>query len=223
MLPDTLHMLDRADRRGYASILAHMASADGEITVEELSTFEGRLGNALIAPMSRKELRLELKRPKPIALAAREMSDESLLMALRDAILLAAADGLYENEEKERISAIATEAGVDQATLDTLYAWVDEGWAWMRRGRSILGLSTEGTSDAIQHEDAPEPEPAKEVESMSLDDLDEVDEAADDDDEDEEDDFEEEEYDVFEDHAESGSGLDLSDLKPQKSRPIRRR
>ena len=222
MLPDTLHLLDRSDRRGYASILAHMASTDGDISVEELATFEGRLGNALIAPMSRKELRLELKRPKPIALAAREMSEESLMLALRDALLLAAADGVFEAREKELIRKIADEAGVSDEELEGLYIWVDEGWAWMRRGRGLLGLEAEEGMYQIVHEDEKEVE---EVEAEA-----ETEEAEPDvgevEDEDPTDTFEESDYDVFEDIEDTTDmkGIDFGgDEDDKKRRPSRRK
>ncbi len=164
MLPDTLHLLDRADRRGYASILAHMASSDGDISVEELATFEGRMGNALIAPMSRKDLRLELKRPKPISLAAREMSDESLLLALRDALLLAAADGVFEPREKEIIAMIAKEAGVSESELDRARANFLATESFERESVSgmasklghfhVLGGDFRQTPPVIKHADA---------------------------------------------------------------------
>ena len=190
MLPDTLHHLDRADRRGYASLLAHMASSDGEITVEELATFEGRLGNALIAPLSRKDLRLELKRPKPISLAIREMSEESVLLALRDALLLAASDGVYEKREKKIIERIASEAGISDKALKELYEWVDEGWIWMRKGRELLGLSTVEDMHKAVHESDEDVDDAADVV---------VEEEEDDDSEDDGDDFKEDEYDVFAD------------------------
>lgn len=214
MLPDTLHLLDRSDRRGYASILAHMASTDGDISVEELATFEGRLGNALIAPMNRKDLRLELKRPKPISLAAREMSDESLMLALRDALLLAAADGIFEKREKELIKKIADEAGVSDEELDGLYAWVEEGWAWMRRGRGLLGLETAENMYQIVHEEDEEEE-AEEADAKE----------ESEEDEDPTDTFDEEEYDVFDDIEQSGDmkGLDFSTGDQSKRRrPVRR-
>ena len=191
MLPDTLHHLDRADRRGYASLLAHMASSDGEITVEELATFEGRLGNALIAPLSRKDLRLELKRPKPISLAIREMSEESVLLALRDALLLAASDGVYEKREKKIIERIASEAGISNKALKELYEWVDEGWIWMRKGRELLGLSTDEDMHKVVHESDEDVDDAADVVVEE--------EEEDDDSEDDGDDFKEDEYDVFAD------------------------
>jgi hypothetical protein len=198
MLPDTLHHLDRADRRGYASLLAHMASSDGEITVEELATFEGRLGNALIAPLSRKDLRLELKRPKPIALAIREMSEESVLLALRDALLLAAADGVYERREKKIIERIASEAGISDQTLNKLYSWVDEGWIWMRKGRDLLGLVTEDEMQRVIHDEDNDDDESDDVEESEEDDSDDGDGEDDDGD-----DFKEDEYDVFADIEES--------------------
>ncbi len=193
MLPDTLHHLDRADRRGYASLLAHMASSDGEITVEELATFEGRLGNALIAPLSRKDLRLELKRPKPISLSVREMSEESVLLALRDALLLAAADGIYEKREKKIIERIASEAGISDKALDELYEWVDEGWTWMRKGRELLGLASDEDLQKVIHETD------ENVDDVADDVAEEHEDNQHDGSEDDGDDFKEDDYDVFAD------------------------
>jgi hypothetical protein len=200
-----------------------MAASDGNISVEELATFEGRMGNALIAPISRKDLRLELKRPKPISLAAREMSNESLLLALRDALLLAAADGVFEPREKEIIKIIAKEAGVSESELDALYTWVDEGWSWMRRGRSLLGLNTDDNMFKIIHQDADTEDSSAANDDAANDEADEEAPEAEDD-PDSTDPFIEEDYDVFKDLEENGDmqGIDFGASEAKKRRPKRR-
>ena len=63
MLPDTLHQLPRTERFAYAKLLAVMARANDELTVEEMATFEQRLGTALLSPEQRNQIRAYLKSP----------------------------------------------------------------------------------------------------------------------------------------------------------------
>ena len=50
MLPDTLHMFDKEDRKAYCRVLAAVALADGRVSTEEFANYESRMGMALLAP-----------------------------------------------------------------------------------------------------------------------------------------------------------------------------
>ncbi len=63
MLPDTIHKLPQAERFAYAKLLAFMTRVDNELTIEEMSMFEQRLGTALLSPKQRDMIRSALKNP----------------------------------------------------------------------------------------------------------------------------------------------------------------
>ena len=97
MLPDTLHKLPRDERFAYARLLAYMARVDNEITVDELAMFEQRIGTALLSPNQRDELRLALKNPPTLEECLEGLGPESGRLALRDALLMATADGSIDD------------------------------------------------------------------------------------------------------------------------------
>ena len=47
MLPDTLHMFDKEDRKAYCRVLAAVALSDGRVSMEEFANYESRMGMAL--------------------------------------------------------------------------------------------------------------------------------------------------------------------------------
>ena len=73
MLPDTLHMFDKEDRKAYCRVLAAVALADGRISTEEYANYESRMGMALLPPEERVILRQELKRGRSFINAADHM------------------------------------------------------------------------------------------------------------------------------------------------------
>ena len=50
MLHDIVHDLDPEERYRYGQLLAYLASADRNVTREEMSFFEQRLGATLLSP-----------------------------------------------------------------------------------------------------------------------------------------------------------------------------
>ena len=143
MLPDTLHMFDKEDRKSYCRVLAAVALADGRISTEEFANYESRMGMALLAPEERIMLRQELKRGRSFLSAADNMHPAHLRIALRDALLMAAADGHYDTREMDVVKYLAEKAAFSAEDLDTLYDWIDEGWKWMKNGRRVLSLPEE--------------------------------------------------------------------------------
>ena len=138
MLPDTVHKLPQAERFAYAKLLAHIARIDNELTVEEMSMFEQRLGTALLSPKQRDLIRTALKNPPPLEECLNDLGQESGRLALRDAVLMAAADGTVDEDEREALDAIAKHLKLQPDAVNRLLAWTVEGYAWMQSGYDLL-------------------------------------------------------------------------------------
>ena len=138
MLPDTIHKLSRDERFSYARLLAFMARVDNELTVDEMAMFEQRLGTALLSPKQRELIRQALKTPPPLDECLSGLSEEAGRLALRDAVLMAAADGTVDDDEKEVLVEISAHLGLPDAALERLLKWTVEGYNWMQSGYDIL-------------------------------------------------------------------------------------
>ena len=138
MLPDTIHKLSREERFSYARLLAFIARIDNELTVDEMAMFEQRLGTALLSPNQRELIRQALKSPPPLDECLSGLSEEAGRLALRDSVLMAAADGEVDDDEKEVLEEIITYLGLKDNALDKLLKWTVEGYNWMQSGYDIL-------------------------------------------------------------------------------------
>ena len=138
MLPDTIHKLSREERFSYARLLAFMARVDNELTVDEMAMFEQRLGTALLSPKQRELIRQALKTPPPLDECLAGLSNEAGRLALRDAVLMAAADGTVDDDEKEVLPEIIAHLGLPDDSLERLLKWTVEGYNWMQSGYDIL-------------------------------------------------------------------------------------
>ena len=138
MLPDTIHKLSREERFSYARLLAFIARIDNELTVDEMAMFEQRLGTALLSPNQRELIRQALKAPPPLDECLAGLSDEAGRLALRDAVLMAAADGTVDDDEKEVLTEIIAHLGLPEGALERLLKWTVEGYNWMQSGYDIL-------------------------------------------------------------------------------------
>ena len=138
MLPDTIHKLSREERFSYARLLAFIARIDNELTVDEMAMFEQRLGTALLSPNQRELIRQALKVPPPLDECLAGLSDEAGRLALRDAVLMAAADGTVDDDEKEVLTEIIAHLGLPDGALERLLKWTVEGYNWMQSGYDIL-------------------------------------------------------------------------------------
>ena len=138
MLPDTIHKLSREERFSYARLLAFMARVDNELTVDEMAMFEQRLGTALLSPNQRELIRQALKNPPPLDECLAGLSEEAGRLALRDAILMAAADGTVDDDEKEVLMEIIAHLGLPEEALERLLKWTVDGYNWMQNGYDIL-------------------------------------------------------------------------------------
>ena len=131
MLPDTIHKLSREERFSYARLLAFIARVDNELTVDEMAMFEQRLGTALLSPNQRELIRQALKSPPPLDECLAGLSEEAGRLALRDAILMAAADGTVDDDEKEVLTEITAHLGLPEEALERLLKWTVDGYTWM--------------------------------------------------------------------------------------------
>ena len=138
MLPDTIHKLSREERFSYARLLAFITRIDNELTVDEMAMFEQRLGTALLSPNQRELIRQALKSPPPLDECLAGLSDEAGRLALRDAVLMAAADGTVDDDEKEVLIEIIAHLGLPDGALERLLKWTVEGYNWMQSGYDIL-------------------------------------------------------------------------------------
>tara|TARA_B100000767_G_scaffold86221_1_gene82893 strand:- start:1379 stop:1810 length:432 start_codon:yes stop_codon:yes gene_type:complete len=138
MLPDTVHKLPQAERFAYAKLLAHITRIDNELTVEEMSMFEQRLGTALLSPKQRDLIRAALKNPPPLEECLDNLGQEAGRLALRDAVLMAAADGTVDDDERDALEEIAEYLDLQEDAVNRLLAWTVEGYAWMQSGYDLL-------------------------------------------------------------------------------------
>lgn len=142
MLPDIIHKLPRDERFAYARLLAYMTRVDNELSVAEMAMFEQRLGNALLSPKQREMLRLSLKNPPTLESCLEGMGEEAGRLALRDSVLMAAADGTVDEDEREILEEIAAHFGLVDDAIERLLQWTIEGYNWMDSGFELLnGLS----------------------------------------------------------------------------------
>ena len=144
MLPDTLHKVPREERFAYARILAYMARVDNEITVDELAMFEQRIGTALLSPNQRDQLRRALKNPPTLEECLEGLGPESGPLALRDALLMATADGSIDDDELEVLEDISDHLGLTEDSIPKLVEWAKKGYRWMDEGIELLNTLQQG-------------------------------------------------------------------------------
>ena len=138
MLPDTVHKLPREERFAYAKLLAFMARIDNELTVDEMAMFEQRLGTALLSPNQREMIRAALKNPPTLEECLESLSGEAGRLALRDAVLMAAADGTVDEDERDALEDISEHLGLREDAVDELLQWTIKGYKWMKEGYELL-------------------------------------------------------------------------------------
>ncbi len=143
MLPDTIHKLPREERFAYARLLAFMARVDNELTVDEMAMFEQRLGTALLSPSQRKVIRSALKNPPSLGECLEGMGEETGRLALRDATMMAAADGTVDDDEREVLNEIVEHFGLANGSVERLLNWASKGYLWMQEGYDILNEISE--------------------------------------------------------------------------------
>ena len=141
MLPDAIDFLEDEDREGYVRILIAMAGADGTLVREETAAIEAAMGRALIPPGKRDLLRQELKIKLDIESVVVGMSEVAIRLALRDATIIGACDGEFQEEEIQFLLELAKYCNLEEKDLNRIFQWVDQGWTWLQDSREWLNLA----------------------------------------------------------------------------------
>ncbi len=144
MLPDAIDMLSPMEKEVYIELLTIVANSDGALVREEMAALEAFMGRALLKPEVRAETRKKLRQMGDLEELLQRSSIDTLKVALRDSVLLAAADGEYHPAEVLVLERIAEAAGVSIDELDELYDWVTEGWHWLAKGRNVVDMRIAG-------------------------------------------------------------------------------
>jgi hypothetical protein len=117
-----------------------IASIDGELVQEELMVLESIMGNSMLHPEMRVDIRNMLTNPPEFEKTIGLLSETGLKLALRDGALLSAVDGEYDKKELRILSTIAKQAGVDKESMSKLFEWVEEVWNLYNEGELILSI-----------------------------------------------------------------------------------
>lgn len=144
LLPDLLETFGVEERKGVLALLTLVCASDGDLVREEMAALEAKMGQAMMHPENRREIRQMLKRPPILEEVVAEMDEDSLRLAIRDAVLIAAADGEYHEKELILIKKIISAAGLENHVIDELTSWVNEFWKIQAKGRAIVGVSLPG-------------------------------------------------------------------------------
>ena len=147
MFCDGVADLDAAERARYADLLVLIAAADGELVREEIQLLESFMGRAMVHPETRTSIRRGLFDTNRLSNLLKNAEIDTLRYALRDGILLAAADGEYDRRELNILKKISAAAEITEKDLKAIFDWVSEGWEWHTKGIKLANLSArENTS-----------------------------------------------------------------------------
>jgi len=128
------------DKIIYASILVLIASADGELVREEFCAIEALMGRILIHPEVRVDIRNLLTDPPDLDELLIAIDPKLIKFALRDAALVAAIDGEYDELELDLIKQLAAAGNVDDKMLKKIFDWVSSGLTWHNKSLAILEI-----------------------------------------------------------------------------------
>lgn len=140
MFTDPLGDCSPNDKIVYASILVLIASADGELVREEFCAIEALMGRILIHPEVRVDIRNLLTDPPDLDELLIAIDPNLIKFALRDAALVAAIDGEYDELELDLIKKLARAGNVEDETLKEIFDWVSSGLNWHNQSLTILEI-----------------------------------------------------------------------------------
>lgn len=149
VLPDSIEVLDGDQQRLYLRLLAMVARADGEIVEQERRGLESLMGHLQWAPEEREVARAQWDSQIDLGDLLDQMGEQALRLALRDAILLSACDGLYHEAELDAIEQLREAAGVDDRETRALFRWVTEYWRMAAEGRRLIQMPLEGDKQLL--------------------------------------------------------------------------
>ena len=148
MFCDGVADLDAAERARYADLLVLIAAADGELVREEIQLLESFMGKAMVHPETRTSIRRGLFDTNRLSNLLKNAETDTLRYALRDGILLAAADGEYDRRELNILKKISSAAEIAEKDLKAMFDWVSEGWEWYTKGIKLANLSARGNTSS---------------------------------------------------------------------------
>ena len=94
MFSDLVNELTIEERLSHAQLMVAVASVDGELVLEELVMIEAIMGKSMLHPEMRVDVRNTLSHPIELEKSMEMLSKKGKQLALRDAILVSACDGL---------------------------------------------------------------------------------------------------------------------------------
>jgi uncharacterized tellurite resistance protein B-like protein len=122
-----------SDRVPFIKVLAHLAAADDEVTLNEKQAVmdfaeawdlnESAIGEArdILRRGSAQSLR---------DLVARFSEPNTPFLLLQELVRLSHADGEYGSAEREQVVAIAEQIGLSRETVEEVEEWIERGLAW---------------------------------------------------------------------------------------------
>lgn len=140
MFTDPLGECSPSDKKIYASILVLVASVDGELVREEFCAIEALMGRILIHPEVRIDIRNLLTDPPDLDELLIAIDPHLIKFALRDAALVAAIDGQYDEAELQLLKRLASAGEIGEDTLKEIFDWVGAGLQWHKQSLSILEI-----------------------------------------------------------------------------------
>lgn len=124
----------------YLKVLASVAAADGGVDDAERFMFETAMSDYGLPEKARVLVRQCLDAPPTVETELRRIEDGALRrLMLRDAFLMAAADGRISEAERDRIDHIRQALRLPEDEARACEAWVNEGLAWLERGDEMVG------------------------------------------------------------------------------------
>lgn len=125
---------------GYLKALAAVAAADGRIDESERHLFEAAMEDYGLPAHARTLVRQCLDNPPLVEPELRRVEDGAVRrVILRDAYLMAYADGEISDAERQRIDRIRAALRLPEDEARAAEAWVKEGLAWLERGDEMVG------------------------------------------------------------------------------------
>jgi hypothetical protein len=98
------------------------------------------MGRILIHPEVRVDIRNLLTDPPDLDELLISIEPKVIKFALRDATLVAAIDGEYDEMELALIKKLAAAGNIDDNTLREIFDWVSSGLNWHNQSLALLEL-----------------------------------------------------------------------------------
>ena len=85
-----------------------------------------------------------MKNPPTLEEILEELGPESGRLALRDALLMATADGSIDGDEYDVLQEISDHLGLAENAVTDLIEWAKKGYGWMEEGIELLNTLQQG-------------------------------------------------------------------------------